>query len=45
MLVCNGKDQYQARDDLEAFLGERTADFVSWYFLPLPPFFLYIGKS
>lgn len=30
VLVCNGKDQYQARDDLEAFLGERTADFVSW---------------
>jgi hypothetical protein len=41
VLVCNGKDQYQARDDLEAFLGERTADFVSWYFLSLPPFFFF----
>lgn len=30
VLVCNGKSQYQARDDLDAFLGERTADFVSW---------------
>ncbi|KAM5579911.1 hypothetical protein ABKV19_009584 [Rosa sericea] len=30
VLVCNGKDQYQARDDLEAFLGERSEEFVSW---------------
>ncbi|XP_023892618.1 uncharacterized protein LOC112004610 isoform X2 [Quercus suber] len=30
VLVCNGKHQYQARDDLEAFLGKRSADFVSW---------------
>ncbi|KAB1212919.1 Polyadenylate-binding protein 2 [Morella rubra] len=30
VLVCNGKHQYQARDDLDAFLAERTADFVSW---------------
>ncbi|KAE8099837.1 hypothetical protein FH972_017786 [Carpinus fangiana] len=30
VLVCNGKSQYQARDDLHAFLGERAADFVSW---------------
>ncbi|XP_057958875.1 uncharacterized protein LOC131151623 isoform X2 [Malania oleifera] len=30
VLVCNGKHQYQARDDLEAFLGERSAEFVSW---------------
>ena len=27
VLVCNGKHQYQARDDLEAFLGTRSADF------------------
>ncbi|KAL6134887.1 hypothetical protein ACLB2K_067115 [Fragaria x ananassa] len=30
VLICNGKDQYQARDDLEAFLGERSKEFVSW---------------
>ncbi|GLT85097.1 hypothetical protein SLE2022_032990 [Rubroshorea leprosula] len=30
VLVCNGKHQYQARDDLEAFLGERSGEFVSW---------------
>ncbi|XP_050241444.1 uncharacterized protein LOC126690384 isoform X2 [Quercus robur] len=30
VLVCNGKHQYQARDDLEAFLGKKSADFVSW---------------
>ncbi|XP_050381749.1 uncharacterized protein LOC126798748 isoform X3 [Argentina anserina] len=30
VLVCNGKDQYQAREDLEAFLGERSEEFVSW---------------
>ncbi|KAF5181498.1 RNA binding (RRM/RBD/RNP motifs) family protein [Thalictrum thalictroides] len=30
VLVCNGKDQYQARDELEAFLGERNEEFVSW---------------
>ncbi|PRQ51939.1 putative PWI domain, nucleotide-binding alpha-beta plait domain-containing protein [Rosa chinensis] len=30
VLICNGKDQYQARDDLEAFLGERSEEFVSW---------------
>ena len=32
MLVCNGKNQYQAREDLDAFLGEKTEEFVSWYF-------------
>lgn len=31
MLVCNGKHQYQAKEDLEAFLGDVTVDFVSWY--------------
>ena len=36
MLVCNGKHQYQARDDLEAFLGKRSADFVSWYVCLFP---------
>ena len=36
VLVCNGKHQYQARDDLEAFLGKRSADFVSWYVCLLP---------
>ncbi|KAK9281627.1 hypothetical protein L1049_004530 [Liquidambar formosana] len=30
VLVCNGKHQNQARDDLEAFLGERSAEFVTW---------------
>ncbi|XAR57668.1 hypothetical protein NMG60_11025909 [Bertholletia excelsa] len=30
VLVCNGKDQIQARDDLEAFLGEKSGEFVSW---------------
>ncbi|OVA19321.1 RNA recognition motif domain [Macleaya cordata] len=30
VLVCNGKHQHQARDDLEAFLGERSREFVSW---------------
>ncbi|CAL5439729.1 unnamed protein product [Camellia sinensis] len=30
VLVCNGKHQVQARDDLEAFLGERSGEFVSW---------------
>lgn len=32
MLVCNGKNQNQARDDLEAFLGDDSAKFVAWYF-------------
>lgn len=31
MLICNGKHQYQAKEDLEAFLGNRTVEFVSWY--------------
>ncbi|KAL6285159.1 hypothetical protein ACE6H2_009549 [Prunus campanulata] len=30
VLICNGKHQYQAKEDLEAFLGNRTAEFVSW---------------
>ena len=30
MLVCNGKHQNQAREDLEAFLGDRSEEFVSW---------------
>ncbi|KAM1512925.1 hypothetical protein ACFX1Z_024423 [Malus domestica] len=30
VLVCNGKHQYQAKEDLEAFLGDMTVDFVSW---------------
>ncbi|CAN6707682.1 unnamed protein product [Malus baccata var. baccata] len=30
VLVCNGKHQYQAKEDLEAFLGDVTVDFVSW---------------
>ncbi|KAL5215840.1 hypothetical protein ABZP36_007241 [Zizania latifolia] len=30
ILICNGKHQYQARDDLEAFLGDDSAKFVSW---------------
>ncbi|KAF9616628.1 hypothetical protein IFM89_030797 [Coptis chinensis] len=30
VLICNGKDQNQARNDLEAFLGENSAEFVSW---------------
>ncbi|KAF4355080.1 hypothetical protein G4B88_004292 [Cannabis sativa] len=30
VMICNGKDQFQARDDLEPFLGNRSAEFVSW---------------
>ncbi|XP_072991077.1 uncharacterized protein [Typha latifolia] len=30
VLVCNGKHQTQARDDLEAFLGEDSGRFVAW---------------
>lgn len=30
VLVCNGKHQNQARDDLEAFLGNSSGKFVSW---------------
>ncbi|PKA51433.1 Nuclear cap-binding protein subunit 2 [Apostasia shenzhenica] len=30
VLVCNGKNQNQARDDLEAFLGDDSGAFVSW---------------
>lgn len=31
ILVCNGKHQYQAREDLEAFLGNDSEKFVAWY--------------
>ncbi|XP_020578535.1 uncharacterized protein LOC110023450 isoform X2 [Phalaenopsis equestris] len=30
VLVCNGKHQNQARDDLQAFLGEQSGTFVAW---------------
>ncbi|GAB2222945.1 hypothetical protein Drorol1_Dr00017077, partial [Drosera rotundifolia] len=30
VLVCNGKNQNQAKDDLDAFLGEKSVVFVSW---------------
>ncbi|XP_058068579.1 uncharacterized protein LOC131217651 isoform X2 [Magnolia sinica] len=30
VLVCNGKHQYQARVDLEAFLGDESGNFVAW---------------
>ncbi|XP_020267639.1 uncharacterized protein LOC109843115 isoform X2 [Asparagus officinalis] len=30
VLVCNGKSQNQARNDLEAFLGEDSGTFVTW---------------
>ncbi|KAJ0984127.1 hypothetical protein J5N97_002483 [Dioscorea zingiberensis] len=30
VLVCNGKHQTQARDDLEAFLGDQSGEFVCW---------------
>ncbi|CAL9050581.1 unnamed protein product [Musa banksii] len=30
VLVCNGKHQNQARDDLEAFLGNESEKFVAW---------------
>ncbi|XP_058204353.1 uncharacterized protein LOC131318530 isoform X3 [Rhododendron vialii] len=30
VLVRNGKHQIQARDDLEAFLGDKSGEFVSW---------------
>ncbi|XP_052210087.1 uncharacterized protein LOC127813246 isoform X2 [Diospyros lotus] len=38
VLVCNGKHQIQARDDLEAFLGERSAEFISWLWCHLLEF-------
>lgn len=31
MIVCNGKSQRQARDYLEAFLGEKSGEFVAWF--------------
>lgn len=31
VLVCNGKRQNQVRDDLEAFLGDDSENFVAWY--------------
>ncbi|KAL5554541.1 hypothetical protein UlMin_041942 [Ulmus minor] len=30
ILVCNGKNQYQAREYLDAFLGTKSEEFVSW---------------
>lgn len=33
MLVCNGKSQRQAREDLDAFLGEQSWEFVAWFVL------------
>ncbi|KAJ8641068.1 hypothetical protein MRB53_017762 [Persea americana] len=30
VLVCNGKHQNQAREDLEAFLGDESRAFVAW---------------
>ncbi|KAG6532845.1 hypothetical protein ZIOFF_006700 [Zingiber officinale] len=30
ILVCNGKHQNQARDELEAFLGNESENFVAW---------------
>ncbi|XP_006850993.2 uncharacterized protein LOC18440792 [Amborella trichopoda] len=30
VLVCNGKNQNQAQEDLEAFLGEESGAFVEW---------------
>lgn len=30
VLVCNGKNQNQAKEDLEAFLGEKSEEFISW---------------
>ncbi|XP_074570853.1 uncharacterized protein LOC141827489 isoform X2 [Curcuma longa] len=30
VLVCNGKHQNQARDELEAFLGNESENFVTW---------------
>lgn len=32
MLICNGKNQNEVQDDLEAFLGDRSEEFVSWYY-------------
>jgi hypothetical protein len=31
VLICNGKHQYQARDDLKAFFGDDSESFVTWY--------------
>ncbi|KAJ3679447.1 hypothetical protein LUZ60_017458 [Juncus effusus] len=30
VLICNGKTQYQTRDDLEEFIGENTDRFIAW---------------
>lgn len=31
MLICNGKSQSQAKEDLDAFLGEQSWEFVAWF--------------
>lgn len=31
MLVCNGKSQRQATENLKAFLGEQSWEFVAWF--------------
>lgn len=38
MLLCNGKDQYQAHEGLVDFLGEDTNSFVAWFI----PFLLFL---
>lgn len=40
MLVCNGKHQNQAREDLEAFLGDESRAFVAWYQILTCPFLI-----
>ncbi|KAK1323703.1 hypothetical protein QJS10_CPA02g01608 [Acorus calamus] len=39
VLVCNGKNQVQAKEDLEAFLGDESGKFVAWLWDHLLKFF------
>ena len=43
MLVCNGKHQNQARNDLEAFLGDDSGKFVAWYLDSRPVNYLFFN--
>jgi type IV pilus biogenesis protein CpaD/CtpE len=36
VLVCNGKSQRQASEDLEAFLKEQSWKFVVWFDICIP---------
>ncbi|XP_068637396.1 uncharacterized protein [Aristolochia californica] len=45
VLVCNGKNQNEARDDLEAFLGYQSGKFVSWLWDHLLKSVIHSGSS